>query len=958
MSNRQRILILCIPILSLFCLPGSGSGQDIDTLLREGNDLPQQFLRLVDQARYREAEQLVKGAIRDYERQGDDGVLLSSTWGMLAEIYQRVGRDEDAERAALRGMELAKRTGYTSSSCLQMLAIVRLNQRRFAEAEAGFRQVLALTEQEHGTDNSIYAEVLENLAIVLDDTGRFQDAEQIYQRALAIKHRKRGPKSSQVAFSYNNLGYFYYQHSRLDDAYAYLRHAVKLFEELSGPNAIVLQRPLANLAIVCKDSQRWEEAKAHQLRLKQILLNEYGADDVRTRAADLVLGDLLVAQKKYAEAEPLFSRYLDFQAQQAEPNKLSQAGVEVALAEVYLGLGRLAEAEELSAQALVTSEKLDFVADHRCWSYFVRGKILHARQKLDSAIAALRESVKLAEDIRSRLSGSDQERAGAFSASLREKYLLLFRVLLEKGDLPAAIAIAEQGRARSLVDQMQTAHADLLAGLPIAQAQALRQAMNRAEAQVAQLERQLAAAGADTILSAEDRKARQEELTRQLMVARNLLVDAHTAIRNASPLYRKTLANDFQSVPLQEVDAWLIKRKSCLLYYVLDNEKALVVARGPQQRDQIVQQLEVTPEQAKLLGIAAGPLSGEILEQVLQSKTGVLPQLANPKTDKLAEPHLAVLWEVLVPAEIRAALLKEEYNSLVIVPDGVLGLLPFETLIVAAGEQPKYLLDVGPPIIYAPSLTLLHTLADRAAEAPKAKSEPILTIGDPIYSAGPSDPAQARAAGLQTRYGTLGGKLLRLPYTASESHWVKQAFQPAGWSSVQLLEAQATEANVRSKIAGRTIVHLACHGLADQTYGNFFGALALTPGPRGTSTSANDGFLTLSEVCELDLRGNELTMLSACQTNYGPQQQGEGVWALTRGFLVAGSRRVMASNWVVDDKAAATLVFFYATNIADGQKNDNLDYALALQKAKRAVRKQAKWESPFYWGSMVLVGPN
>jgi CHAT domain-containing protein len=371
-----------------------------------------------------------------------------------------------------------------------------------------------------------------------------------------------------------------------------------------------------------------------------------------------------------------------------------------------------------------------------------------------------------------------------------------------------------------------------------------------------------------------------------------------------------------------------------------------------------VHTLEATPEQAEVLGIAAGPLNAKLLEQVLQGKDGVLQHLSNPDTSKQAEGRLAALWEVLIPPAIRATLQKDEYKGLVVVPDGSLGVLPFETLIVEAGEAPKYLLDVAPPIVYAPSLTLLLTLVGREALEPKAKAEqPVLTLGDPVYGGSPNAPAQARSGDLRTRYGTLGGKLLRLPYTATESHWVKQALEPVSLRSVQLLESQATEAAVRSKIQGRRIVHLACHGLADQAYGNFFGALALTPGPQN-SGSTNDGFLTLAEVCELDLRGNELTLLSACQTNFGPQQQGEGVWALTRGFLVAGSRRVMASNWVVDDKAAATLVYHFAANIAAGEKTGELDYAAALCRAKQTVRKQEKWQSPYYWGTFVLVGPN
>jgi len=135
-------------------------------------------------------------------------------------------------------------------------------------------------------------------------------------------------------------------------------------------------------------------------------------------------------------------------------------------------------------------------------------------------------------------------------------------------------------------------------------------------------------------------------------------------------------------------------------------------------------------------------------------------------------------------------------------------------------------------------------------------------------------------------------------------------------------------------------------------------ALALTPGSDRTDP-ADDGFLTLPEIYQLGLAGCELTLLSACETNFGPQQQGEGVWALSRGFLVAGSRRVMASNWLVDDEAAASLVSYFCSLIAKAEKKGSPpDYAAALHQAKQWVRKQQKWQSPYYWGTFVLVGPS
>jgi len=93
----------------------------------------------------------------------------------------------------------------------------------------------------------------------------------------------------------------------------------------------------------------------------------------------------------------------------------------------------------------------------------------------------------------------------------------------------------------------------------------------------------------------------------------------------------------------------------------------------------------------------------------------------------------------------------------------------------------------------------------------------------------------------------------------------------------------------------------------------------------------------------------------------GPEHRGEGVWALSRGFLVAGTRRVVATNWLVDDEAGAELVRHFCGEIAEARgKGRSPDYAQALQTAKRRVRGDAAhthWKNPSFWGPFVLLGP-
>jgi CHAT domain-containing protein len=344
-----------------------------------------------------------------------------------------------------------------------------------------------------------------------------------------------------------------------------------------------------------------------------------------------------------------------------------------------------------------------------------------------------------------------------------------------------------------------------------------------------------------------------------------------------------------------------------------------------------------------------------------QDRTGVVQQLSDkePAAQLAVQPKLAALWRILIPAAERSALTDGTCKRLIVVPDGSLALVPFEALVVEPGNEPKYLLDAGPPVVYAPSAAVLYNLSRRPA--PTDSAPRLLTVGDPAYPL-PAQVATARGAATGpatgSRYRTTGGGLARLPHSGTESTWVAEAFGKQGATTTRLAGQQATEGAVRSAVSGQRIVHLACHGMADQSHGNFFGALALAPGKNAASNPADDGFLTLPEIYELNLKDCELTILSACETNYGPEQQGEGVWALSRGFLVAGARRVVASNWLVDDEAAASLVSVFCDRIAKDQKSGQADYAQALHAAKKWVRNQDKWKSPYYWGTFVLVGPN
>jgi CHAT domain-containing protein len=108
----------------------------------------------------------------------------------------------------------------------------------------------------------------------------------------------------------------------------------------------------------------------------------------------------------------------------------------------------------------------------------------------------------------------------------------------------------------------------------------------------------------------------------------------------------------------------------------------------------------------------------------------------------------------------------------------------------------------------------------------------------------------------------------------------------------------------------------------------------------------------LHDVYNLDLPA-ELVVLSACQTGLGKAVWGEGLVGLTRGFMYAGSKRVVASLWGVQDSATAVLMKrFYGAMLGEKQ----MAPAEALRAAQVEMWKQKRWRSPYYWGGFMLYG--
>jgi CHAT domain-containing protein len=166
---------------------------------------------------------------------------------------------------------------------------------------------------------------------------------------------------------------------------------------------------------------------------------------------------------------------------------------------------------------------------------------------------------------------------------------------------------------------------------------------------------------------------------------------------------------------------------------------------------------------------------------------------------------------------------------------------------------------------------------------------------------------------------------------------------------MQALDFKASRgAMMSSTLAQYRIVHLATHGILNSKHPELSGLVLSLVDEQGTP---QNGFLGLQDIYNLNLPA-ELVVLSACETGLGKNVHGEGLIGLTRGFMYAGAKRVVASLWKIDDLATAELMAqFYKDMEQQGMRP-----AAALRSAQIYMWKQKRWQSPYYWAAFQIHG--
>jgi CHAT domain-containing protein len=161
------------------------------------------------------------------------------------------------------------------------------------------------------------------------------------------------------------------------------------------------------------------------------------------------------------------------------------------------------------------------------------------------------------------------------------------------------------------------------------------------------------------------------------------------------------------------------------------------------------------------------------------------------------------------------------------------------------------------------------------------------------------------------------------------------------------MNEQATVAKFKEIAGNYKILHIATHGIVDNQ-NPVHSRLLFSP-----VTMQTDGAdLQYNDLFNLQLNA-DLAVLSACNTGYGRNSEGEGIIALSRGFLYSGVPSLVISLWKVEDESTAAIMKSFYKYLKDGFSKDE-----SLRKAKLDYLKKSDKlsASPYYWSGFVNIG--
>jgi CHAT domain-containing protein len=837
--------------------------------------------------------------------------------------------------------------GTTGANVFTTTAIAQINQQvAQASGRSLFRQAVQLYRQ--GTVESLrqaiykfqeasrlfevegdrrqQARALTKIGKVYADLGEKQQALEYFKQSLAL-NEAIGDRT-EVAYSLNRIGGVYTVLGDYPKGLKYYNRSLQL-SKVANDRTLIAKTlsPMCEIYNNLEDNQKALEYCDRSLQLSLAV-----GDRALTARNLTTLGRAYHALGESQRALEYLDRALrlsrSFNNPSIEARTLTNIG------KIYHALGENQKALEYLNRSLQLLGSVDNRA-LKARTLANVAKVFRDRGQLTEALKYIQAATKIFDDLYSAIDNRDLKTQ--YFANIRYYYQLEIDLLMQlhrqfptQGYDRLALETNERARARSLLQLLAESHIDLKPkkNSPLViQERQIVQSLSLLEKQRSQ------------ILDGDNNPAQAEELNQRSDRLVQQLKNLTTRLRAENPVYANLKYP--QSLTLAQIQQQVLDRNTILLEYSVGQERSYLwaVTKTDLFSYELPRRSKIDATVNAYLKILTDPSLNDRPQTVIEASIPLSQMLLKPVASKL------------------------EKKRLVVVSDEALQYLPFAALVLPSkttaannAKQTNSFLLVEHEIVNIPSASTLAVLRDKQSDRqPAAKS--IAIFADPVFSQNderlPNRKATDRTPNKSPLPSSIQSlrtstRLERLPGTRKEAEQILKLI-PGDRNRFPAFDFNANKVNAtRSDLSQYQIVHFATHGILDSLHPELSRIVLSTIDRQGIY---QDGSLNLYDIFNLNLSA-ELVVLSACQTGLGQDIRGEGLVGLTRGFMYAGTPRVLVSLWSVNDESTAVLMtYFYKAML-----EQNLSPAAALRVAQLEMLRNPKWQLPYYWAAFTLQG--
>ena len=806
---------------------------------------------------------------------------------------------------------LAREAGFAGFElkCLRQQGMTYWEARNLDDFLESNRRALAISiDLEHKNEEG---RCLNNIGIYYQKTGQYPLAVSYLKRALV--RLGDGNDKATEAECLNNLAVAYRDLGDFAKAGSYLSRALEIDKKLGDPISIATD--LGNLASLYLrrgiDKSDHEALKSALNYYQESIGSKKGASTesyleiVALNNKGVILNEL----GEYSKAYECFETVLKIFSQQGL--SFERCCVLNNMASTCLYENNIGKALILyeTAHELSTAQSYTSAVMESCMGI---GQCYEKRHNYPLALLFYQMAAEALESQIGQLT-SDLYMIG-FARNKNDVYHRMLRILVDQyAAEPSEVLlgkifnIVERSKAKSFLENLNKSHQ----GTDLADYRNIVEGSRLVSRSTSALSKRLARDKGHVIIGQEA----GDEIEAETLEYEQRLSDLRRAKSDATDGLEDMICS------LDEIQKQIVEEGTIILEYLLGDDRSYL--------------LSLTSQTARLFVL---PSRGKI-EKSLRAYLKVISEV------NIGERSLFIASErvgrEIIPPEIISGL--GDLKSIIVMPDGILNYLPFETIRIHDGTREKYLIESF-PISYCPSASTLRMLSGGSKKREWKKT--ILVMGGPKYGDfyGPNPASSDMRVGKEENPDLAQRReFVELPFSEREATDVGGLFPK---TEAQVITGRSVSEEIVKELPlwEFRVIHFSCHGYLDEA-NPLRTALVLTPGP----SQEEDGFLCMEEIYKLKLDA-EMVVLSACQTGKGFLEKGEGVMSLARPFFIAGARSVIASLWPVNDKSTAGLMKEFYKSIIKGRSINE-----ALRSAKLKLIRSA-WAHPFYWSAFILQG--